>query len=130
MRATAAGSTVGTEAGSGSLMSRFRRKGVSRGETPRDASARAQGHELLGAERIARGHLPGLGEESEGVAISGQAVKIGAMRGSERLELVERPGRRKRFGVQLDAGVRRENAGAAAGGFLRRAGVRRAVGAE
>jgi len=41
-------------------MSRFRRKGVSRGETPRDAFARAQGHELLGAERLSR--LPGYEE--------------------------------------------------------------------
>src|SRR4029077_17657905 len=104
-------------------MQRRRRRGESRGETPRDGFTRAQRHELLGAERIARGYLPGLLDKSEGAAISRQAIEIRTMDGRKRLELIERPGRRKRFRVQLDASVRREYAGAPAGCFLRGARV-------
>ena len=52
------------------------------------------------------------------------------MAGGEGLEALERAGRLEGLRVQLDAGVRGEDAGAAARGFLGVARVRRAVGAE
>src|SRR5258708_14532617 len=101
----------------------------SRGETPGDALRCAQRHELALAERVARRHLPGLLHEREGRSVARQAVEVRAMEGREGLEPLERTRRLERFGVQLDAGVRGEDARAAASGFLRRARMRCAVGA-
>src|SRR5256886_12659288 len=56
--------------------------------------------------------------------------EVGTVAGGEGLEALERAGRLEGLRVQLDAGVRGEDAGAAARGFLGVARVRRAVGAE
>ena len=62
--------------------------------------------------------------------VARQAVEVRAALGGERLQAIEPPGLLERFGVQLDGGVRGEDAGAAAGCLLGVPRVRRAVGAE
>src|SRR6516164_5344959 len=109
MSVAAAASTVAGGVGIGSLM---------RSEPPRDALAGAQRHQFLGAERITCRDLPRLGNEGDLAAVARQAIEIGTVDGRERL------------GIQLDAGVRREDAGAPAGCLLRGPWMRRAVGAQ
>src|SRR6516165_948813 len=121
MSVAAAASTVAGGVGIGSLM---------RSEPPRDALAGAQRHQFLGAERITCRDLPRLGNEGDLAAVARQAIEIGTVDGSEGLELLEGADRREHLGIQLDAGVRREDAGAPAGCLLRGPWMRRAVGAQ
>src|SRR5258707_4833506 len=68
--------------------------------------------------------------ERDRLLIHGKVVEQGAIDGGEGLELVERAFlvEHARIALERISGV--ENAGAAAGAFLRMARVRRAVGAE
>src|SRR4029077_16364496 len=68
--------------------------------------------------------------EGDGRLVARQAVEVGAVERGERLKLVQRTGGLESLGVQRDAGVRGENAGAAARGFLGAARMRGAVRAE
>ena len=84
-------------------------------ETPADTLAGAQRHQLVGAERVVRRHLPGLRQQGKGVACCA-ADRRSRRRGRRRTPRAARA-RRPREGlrVQLDAGVRGEDPGAATG---------------
>ena len=102
-----------------------------RDEAPGERLARAERHELVAGRRD---RPPAASTASRSSVmrsrIARQAVEIRAALGRERLQAIERAGLLERFRVQLDGGVRRENAGAAARRLLRVPRVRRAVGAE
>ena len=105
-------------------------RGPFRRQAPGHLLARAQRHQYVGAEGIVRGHLPGSPDQGEVVAIARQTVEVRAVKGGECLEFFQRAGRFEGLRVQLDRGVRREDAGAAAGALLRSRRMRRAVGAQ
>src|ERR1700730_7678620 len=101
-----------------------------RGESPGDALGGAQRHQLLGAERIACRHFPRLLHQGDRCTVTRQAIEVGTVAGGEGLEPLERAGRLEGLRVQLDGGVRAEDACAAARPFLGLTRMRRAVGAE
>src|SRR5579862_6204117 len=108
--------------GTGSLMTRL----GSSGESPAQALAGAQRHEHVGAERKGGRDIPTLRHQRDRVAVAWQAIEVRAVERGKCLESFEGADTRESLGVELDAGMRRENPGAATAALLRRACVRRA----
>ena len=75
-------------------------------------------------------NLPCLLDQHNAVLIDRQAIELGAEYAREVFEFAERVSGSKRFGIQLDAGMRCVNARAAARILFRAARMRRAVGTE
>src|SRR5712692_6999333 len=100
------------------------------GELPGNRFAGTQRHERVTTERDGFRHGPFLPHQRDAAAIARQVVELRAVQRGEALEPVERVRLLERDSVQLEGGVRGVDARAAAGGFLRVARVRRAVGAE
>ena len=69
-------------------------------------------------------------DERDFPVITGQPVEIGAVKRGETFQLVQCSGRLEGFRVEFHGGMRRVDAGAAAGGFLAGARVRGAVGPQ
>src|SRR3984885_15269360 len=99
-------------------------------QAPADAFAGAQRHQPPVVERIAVRCCPWIAQQRDVVLVTWQAVEIGTVLAGKTLQPRQNALGLKHLGVQLDAGVGGEDAGAAAGGLLGRALVRGAVGAE
>src|SRR5262249_56391556 len=127
---------IGRGGGSGRRASAGRGKGARRrrpdalDELPGNRFAGAQRNQLIRAERQALRRAPLLPGEGDALLVRRQAVEARAELGSEGFQLVERAGFLEGGGVELDRGMRRVDAGAAAGRLLVLARMRRAVGAE
>ena len=82
------------------------------------------------AERVVRRNLPALASQRDAPRVQWQAVEARSEFAGEGLEAGQRTGILEHLGIEFEGGMRRVDAGAAAGVLLRRAGMRCAVGAE
>ena len=120
--------------GIASYRARFLGEANHAGTTPmelrRDALAGAKRHDGGVPERDLGRHLPGIADQRHPPRVPRQTVEIGPVEACERLESRELSRRRERFGVELDAGVRGVDPGAAASRFLGVARMRSRIRAE
>ena len=89
-----------------------------------------QGHDgAIGQGQLLR-HGPGFPHQGDGVGVSGQAVKIGAVKAGKGFELVQNAQLFEYVCIQADGTIGRITAGTAAGGFFLVFGMGCGIGAQ